>query len=133
MATVSTEHIEIPPATGSRPKRSRWRVVMDLLIVPTCLFGAAVAVTDFFHGEYLKSINGINCAAVVSWSLCSLISGTNFERNMPKHPWLTVAFLLAISSGPMANLVTIKRENDQRRALAYQTRVQAAQPVKGTP
>ena len=135
MATVSTGQVETSSATGTRPRRSSWLLVWNLSLVLSSGVIWLTAVDPFRNGVYAWGYLEVVLALGTGLNgLGFLIAGRSLEKEIGDflggHPRFHLTFSILLIIALFAWLVCFKNEKDQRRALAYQTRIQAAQPVK---
>jgi len=140
MATESTEHSEVSPATGTRPKHSRWRMAYNILLVLVFLGCGGFGVFSLLNGDYLRgsldSIFALSAGVQIASRIAGVNYATDFQNWLVKHPWLGVLFYCLLMVGMVVFIwffaLDLKNKGDQMRAAEYQARIQAAQPVKET-
>lgn len=140
MATISTGQVEAPPATDMQPRRSRWRVAMNVLVVLVFFGCGGIAVFDFLNGVYLQGSLNVIWALGAGVQLGFLIAGRDFQKDLAasvvRYPRFSLFCMVVLNVLLFGGIVIwaghFNRANDQRRAAIYQARVQAAQPVKET-
>jgi len=130
MPTVSTGQVETPLATGTQPRRSRWRLAGIGLCALAIPAEGVLAVLKFLDGEYLWSF--IFASGLV-WAWISLvvsIGGEEFVKRWNQRLWLAAVLIFLVFAHMVVMAILLKRQGDQDRAAEYQARGQLTQPVK---